>query len=93
MTNVMNKDFIVKASKLVVGFCVERTVSTGLKNVTYCYGDSKFTKVVKFVGREALSVAIVGATKGIIEKEIDDLADKISDIIVEVKAAKEEYNK
>ena len=84
----MKTEMIVKASKFVVNTCVNRTVVDALDNATRNYNDSNFRKAVKFIGREGLGLVITAATKDVIDKAIDDAAEKIADIIVEYKERK-----
>lgn len=84
----MKTEMIVKATKFVVNTCVNRTVVDAMDNVTRNYGDTKFRKVVKFIGREGLGLVITAATKDVIDKAIDDAAEKIADVIVEYKERK-----
>ena len=84
----MNTIMIVKATKFVVNTCVNRTVVDAMDNVTRNYGDTRVRKVIKFIGREGLGLVITAATKDVIDKAIDDAAEKISDVIVEYKERK-----
>lgn len=82
-------EMVVKGTKLVVNVCVNRTVSDALDVATRNYGDSRFTRVVKFIGREGLSACITACTYKVINEEIDKAADAIAELIVNIKRPKE----
>lgn len=84
----MNTNNIVKATKFIVNACVNRTVVEGIDNLTSSYGDSPARKVIKFIGREGLGLAITCATKKVIDDAIDDAADKIADLYLSIKESK-----
>lgn len=81
-------EMVIKGTKFVVNACVNRTVVEGVDALTRTYGDSTPKKVIKFIGREGLGIAITCATKKVIDEAIDDAAETIADIIVKFKESK-----
>lgn len=84
----MNSEMIVKGTKFVVNACVNRTVVDGIDTLTRNYGDSTPRKIIKFIGREGLGIAITCSTKKIIDETIDEVADKIADVVIKIKENK-----
>lgn len=80
----MNTNMIVKGVKFVVNACVNRTVVEGIDNLTRGYHESMPKKIVKFIGREGLGLAVTAATKKVIDGAIDEAAEFISDMYIKV---------
>jgi hypothetical protein len=90
----INSAMVVSSVKWVTKFCMNRTVSSSIKTIAA----TSHAQVVPFVnergavntlartiGAEAVSLVVTGATSGIIDKTIDDIAEKIADTYVRLK--------
>lgn len=89
---------IISVAKVITKFCVKGTTAASLRTMTDYVGtqivpfvgrDSMVEKTARFIGTQALSIAITSAVSPIIDKTIDDIADKISDFYLDIQAANE----
>lgn len=84
----VNSAMVVSSIKWVTKFCMNRTVSSSIKTIAA----ASHTQVVPFVeergvtntlartiGAEAVSLVVTSATSKIVDKTIDDIAEKIAD--------------
>lgn len=84
----VNSAMVVSSIKWVTKFCMNRTVSSSIKTIAA----ASHAQVVPFVeergvantlartiGAEAVSLVVTSATSKIVDKTIDDIAEKIAD--------------
>ena len=95
----MNRVLFATIAKNVTRFCVDRTSSAALRTMTAYAGVDilpmapRVGKVVRFIGVEATSIAIMKAVGGVVDEVIDDAADKLADACIAVKEVLEERGK